>query len=112
MSDRVIDQTIAELQAILRGQQLAADGTAEQHDRWTRTAAMMLGTAVDVLVSERDRADAAAARIEAVRKICIPLPPVIARVFTTAREQGYADGYSSLCDRVIDALDREAVPHG
>lgn len=57
MSDRVVDQTIAELQAVLRGLELAAGGSVEQHDRWTRTAAMMLGTAVDALVYERDRAD-------------------------------------------------------
>ena len=65
MSDRVIDRQIAELQAVVRGLELAAGGSVEQHDRWTRTAAMMLGTAVDALVSERDRADGLLERAKA-----------------------------------------------
>lgn len=66
MSNTVTDQLLAELRAVLRGLELAAGGSTEQHDRWTRTAAMLLGTATDALEHERNRADNLAAGVLAV----------------------------------------------
>ncbi len=66
MSGAVTDQLLAELHAVLRGLELAAGGSTEQHDRWTRTAALLLGTATDALEHERNRADNLAAGVLAV----------------------------------------------